>query len=68
MSGVANRGKGIHHNREDAHVTRTIAACSRKIKQLALALRTLGSTLGALTFYQGLGGLSHRVDVHTQRS
>jgi hypothetical protein len=44
------------------------AACSRKIKQLAIALWTLGSMLGAPDFYQGFGGLSHRVDLHTQRS
>jgi hypothetical protein len=61
------QGEGIHHNRKNAHVTRAIAACSRKIKQLAI-LRTLGSMLGALTFYHGFGGLSHRVDMHTQRS
>jgi hypothetical protein len=67
MNGVANRGKDIHHNRKKAHATLTIAACSRKITT-RYRLRTLGSMLGALTFYKVFGGLSHRVDVHTQHS
>jgi hypothetical protein len=60
MSGVANRGKGIHHNRKNAQVTRTHCRLFPEDKA--------SRYLGAPTFYQGLGGLSHRVDVHTQRS